>query len=335
MKEEKLRKIFDSFNSKKILVIGDVMVDSYLWGNVSRISPEAPVPIVAVKKRESRLGGAANVALNIQAMGAIPILCGCVGDDDKAELFYKLMSEQKLLSDGIVRIKGRLTTVKFRVIGNNMHMLRVDEETEDKLNEKHTLALFKKIEELINTHEPEAIIFEDYDKGVINSGLIKMIVSLANKRDIPVCVDPKIDNFKSYSNVTLFKPNLKELKEGMKLDVDFDNIDNLKESSAKLQKDLNLNILLTTLSEKGIFYSEKKDGGFTSNIIPAHKRNISDVSGAGDTVISIAALFLAAKQDVDIIAKMSNLAGGLVCEHVGVVPVNKEKLFIEAVKIFS
>ncbi|MFW5793654.1 MAG: bifunctional heptose 7-phosphate kinase/heptose 1-phosphate adenyltransferase [Bacteroidota bacterium] len=334
MNKEELKQLFESFNSQKIIVIGDVMIDSYLWGSVSRISPEAPVPIMAVKKRESRLGGAANVALNLQAMGATPILCGVVGDDDKASLFEELMQLQKLNKEGIIKVKDRLTTVKFRIIGNNMHMLRVDEESENLLSSKDSQNLFDKIKILTDKHHPSAIIFEDYDKGVISKELIEKVVELAKKNNIPTCVDPKINNFKSYNNVTLFKPNLKELKEGMKLHNDLKDEKQISDASVKLQKELNIDILLTTLSEKGIFYSQKQNKDYISEIIPAHKRDISDVSGAGDTVISVAALFLAAKQTAEIIAKISNLAGGLVCEHVGVVPINKEKLFNEAVKDF-
>jgi D-glycero-beta-D-manno-heptose-7-phosphate kinase len=335
MNKEKLENLFTSFNSQKIIVIGDLMIDSYLWGNVSRISPEAPVPIVALKKRESRLGGAANVALNIQAMGATPILCGFTGDDEKAKLFADLMKEQNLITEGIIKGKNRLTTIKFRIIGNNMHMLRVDEESDNDITKDETSILFSTIKELIKRHKPSAIIFEDYDKGVITPELIESVVSFANDNKIPVCVDPKTKNFKAYKNVSLFKPNLKELKEGMKLSSDLKKEDEIRNAATALQNEINAEILLTTLSEKGIFYSRKNDNGeFESNIIPAHRRDIADVSGAGDTVISVAALCIAAGQTPEVAAKLSNIAGGLVCEHVGVVPVNKERLLEEALKVF-
>ena len=331
MKLKDIEQLFESFNSQKIIVIGDVMIDSYLWGSVSRISPEAPVPIVAVKKRESRLGGAANVALNLQSLGATPLLCGVVGDDEKADLYYGLMKEQGLNDEGILKTKDRLTTVKFRIIGNKSHMLRVDEESVNPLNTKETSQLFERIENLIRKHKPSVIIFEDYDKGVISPELIDKVVDLANTHNIPTCVDPKMNNFKAYKNVTLFKPNLKELKEGMKLDNDLSEDEQIKSASIKLQEELNIKILLTTLSEKGVFYSKKEGKGkYSGKIIPAHKRDIADVSGAGDTVISVAALCLANDVSAETLAGLSNLAGGIVCEHVGVVPVDKDKLLKEA-----
>ncbi len=336
MNEQQLKKLFSSFNNQTIIVIGDVMIDSYLWGKVSRISPEAPVPIVSVKKRESRLGGAANVALNLQAMGANPILCGITGSDDKGDLFYSLMDKQKLISDGIIKGKDRLTTVKFRIIGNKMHMLRVDEETERALSAEESQMLYNRIETLIDKHQPSAIIFEDYDKGVISPELIEKVVLKAAEKEIPVSADPKNKNFRAYKNISLFKPNLKELKEGMKLDDNLLEDKQIESASMELQEELNVNMVLTTLSEKGIFYSKNAGNGkYTGKVIPAHKRDIADVSGAGDTVISVATLCLAAGEPPEIIAALSNLAGGLVCEHVGVVPINKEKLLDEALKIFK
>jgi rfaE bifunctional protein kinase chain/domain len=305
------------------------MIDAYMWGNVNRISPEAPVPVVAINKKENRLGGAANVALNIQAMGANPILCSVIGDDDGAKTFFELLKEQKLSSKGILKSKKRITTIKTRVISNNHQMLRVDEEIENTLDKKEIQSLVSEIKKIIVSEKINVIIFEDYDKGCINEELIKAIVTLANQKNIPTIVDPKKKNFMSYKGVTLFKPNLKELKEGLKIEFNHTNVKELEkivEGFIKMQK---INTALITLSEKGVYTHSSK----TKILVPAHIRNIADVSGAGDTVVSVAALCMAANLSPVITATLANLAGGLVCEKVGVVPIDKKQLLQEALKL--
>ncbi len=328
-----ITEIFEKFNSLKALVIGDVMIDSYLWGEVERISPEAPVPIVNVNKRENRLGGAANVALNLQALGATPFLCSVIGDEPKGETLIQLMQSQGLSNEGIVKSPNRITTTKFRVIGNNTQMLRVDEEMDTNVQDDESEKLFLAIENLIRKEKINVIIFEDYDKGVITSTLIDKVAGLASKLLIPVAADPKRRNFKSYKNITLFKPNLKELKEGLKLDFNPKDPSDLKNPVDELQVKNNIDNIMVTLSEAGVYFSQKeknKDTVVFRQTIPAHIRNIADVSGAGDTVISVAALCLALGLEMSLIASLSNLAGGLVCEEVGVVPVDKKKLLKEA-----
>ncbi len=327
--DKTLQQIFDSFNNLKVLIIGDVMIDAYMWGAVHRISPEAPVPIVSITKKENRLGGAANVALNIQAMGASPILCSVVGNDDGSKLFFDLLKKQKLSAKGIIKSKNRITTVKTRVIGGNHQMLRVDEEIETSLNTNETDALAEQIKKLAVSEKAAVIIFEDYDKGCITPALIKNIVTFAKQKNIPTVVDPKRKNFMSYNGVTLFKPNLKELKEGLKLDFDHSITKELDKVAADFIKKQNINTLLVTLSEKGIYTHSSN----TKKLIPAHIRNISDVSGAGDTVISLAALCLALNLPPVVSAALANLAGGLVCEKIGVVPIDKKQLFDEAVQL--
>ena len=332
MLKQDLKKVFENFNNLNILIIGDVMIDSYLWGKAERISPEAPVPIVAVKARQQRLGGAANVALNVQALGAKAILCSVVGNDTKGCEFQDILKENNLTSVGIVTSNDRITTTKFRIIAGNHQMLRVDEETDTPLNVNETFLFLKRIEEIIQNQNIDAVIFEDYDKGVITEEVIQRTIALTKRRNIPTVVDPKHRNFEFYKNVTLFKPNLKELKEGLKL-TDFEaNIESLNRASGKLFAKLNNDITLVTLSELGVFIANNKTK--ESKLIPAHIRNIADVSGAGDTVISVVALLLASKVDEFTTASVSNLAGGLVCEHVGVVSIDKNKLLCEAEKQF-
>jgi len=312
------------------MIIGDVMIDSYLFGKVERISPEAPVPVVSVNYRSNRLGGAANVALNINSMGAIPILCSVIGNDEKSDTFIKLLEKDNLPVQGIIKSKKRITTTKFRIIGNNTQMLRVDEETESDLEIDDRKELLKRIERILENEEINVIVFQDYDKGILGQEVINTIIDLAHKFKIPVVVDPKKKNFKAYKNITLFKPNLKELKEGLNLELS--EIENLSCAIEQLHKNQNIEIVLTTLSEAGVFISYKSnDNTFINNLIPAHIRSIADVSGAGDTVIGLASLCLASKLPYSELAKISNLAGGLVCEEVGVVPINREKLLNELV----
>ncbi|MBN8696295.1 MAG: D-glycero-beta-D-manno-heptose-7-phosphate kinase [Bacteroidetes bacterium] len=324
-----IQEIFKSFNKLNVLIIGDVMIDAYMWGQVSRISPEAPVPIVAVNKKENRLGGAANVALNVQAMGATPILCAVIGDDEHAITFNSLLKKQKLSAEGIIKGKKRVTTVKTRIIGNHHQMLRIDEEIESPIDKKETEDLFEKIQKLITSKKIDVIIFEDYDKGVITPELISKVVKTANQKNIPTVVDPKKKNFMAYSGVSLFKPNLKELKEGLKLDFNVNNTTELSKIVDSFIKKQKIATALITLSEKGVYIHTQK----TRSLIPAHIRDITDVSGAGDTVVSLAALCYALKLDPTTTATLSNLAGGLVCEKVGVVPVDKQQLLKEAIKL--
>jgi rfaE bifunctional protein kinase chain/domain len=324
-----IQQTFQSFNKLNVLIIGDVMIDAYMWGHVSRISPEAPVPIVAVDKKENRLGGAANVALNIQAMGATPVLCSVIGDDEGAKLFFDLLKLQMLSSKGIIKSKKRTTTIKTRVIGNNHQMLRVDEEIETNINNAESEALLNQIKKLIVSEKIDVIIFEDYDKGCITPGLIKNSVAFAKQKNIPTVVDPKRKNFMNYNGVTMIKPNLKELKEGLKIDFDHHNTKELETIVAGFIKQQGIHTALITLSERGVYTHDAK----TKSLIPAHIRNIADVSGAGDTVVSVAALCLALNLSPIVTATLANLAGGLVCEKVGVVPINKKQLLEEVLNL--
>lgn len=331
---KKYTQLFKQFSSLKVLIIGDVMIDAYLWGHVERISPEAPVPIVQVHRRANRLGGAANVALNIKALGAEPIMCSVVGNDKQADTFLDLLADANISDAGIIKSKNRVTTTKFRIIGNNAQMLRVDEEINDELLVEDQKIFIERIEEILENNKIDIIIFQDYDKGVISKLIIEETQKLVAGR-IPIAVDPKRRNFFYYNGVDLFKPNLKELQEATRSQFDKKDIKSLQIEVEKLQKKLNVKQLFTTLSEQGVFISENINGNFTTALIPAHVRSIADVSGAGDTVISVASLCLALKTDKEVLAELSNLAGGLVCEEVGVIPINKEKLLKEIIKIYG
>jgi rfaE bifunctional protein kinase chain/domain len=325
MSSKNIEQIFEDFNQLRVLIIGDVMIDSYLWGDVKRISPEAPVPIVNVKKREKRLGGAANVALNVKALGATPILCSIVGQDEDAQALLELMDEAKLPTEGILSSPHRITTIKHRILAGHQHILRVDSELTDPLIETDREQLLNFV--LENLAKCDVIIFEDYDKGVLDTILIQQIIQAAHKAKIPTVVDPKKNNFFAYSGATLFKPNLKELREGLKIEINPKEDTQLDKAVTELKSQLNLEQALITLSELGVYLDAK-----TEKIkLPAHLRSIADVSGAGDTVISVAALSLALGLPPLQLAGLANLAGGLVCEYLGVVPIDKSKLLKEAV----
>jgi rfaE bifunctional protein kinase chain/domain len=326
MTAESLENLFASFYDVKVLVIGDVMVDAYLWGRVDRISPEAPVPIITVTEREDRLGGAANVALNVAAMGAKPIVCAIAGKDSKGEILANLLEKRGLSTAGLVFSESRPTTVKSRVISGHQHIVRVDEESTRMLDEKEEADFLSNLKRLIAEEKPQVVIFEDYNKGLLTEKVIREAIDMAKESGIPTAVDPKKINFFEYRGVTLFKPNLKELREGLKVEFDKKDGAALRAAVSSLEKELENNISLITLSEEGIYVKK----GNTDFRIPAHIRNISDVSGAGDTVISVAALCLAKNTQPEFMAALANLAGGLVCEKVGVVPVEPTQLLKEA-----
>lgn len=319
-----LEDIFERFNHLNALIVGDVMIDAYIWGKVERISPEAPVPVVQVSRREKRLGGAANVALNVQALGATPVLCSVVGDDGDAAVFEELLQKREISKEGIVRSPHRITTIKERVLAGSQHILRVDSEHDRILLPEEEELLLERIRKLLP--RCHVVIFEDYDKGVLTQRLISETIRMAREKGIPTVVDPKKRNFFAYQQATLFKPNLKELREGLKLDFEKDDQPALEEAVATLKQKLQLEYALITLSERGVYVNAPAE----HFLLPAHIRTISDVSGAGDTVVSIAALALALALPPRIIAALANLGGGLVCEYVGVVPVDKARLYEEA-----
>lgn len=321
--------IIESFKGLKVLIIGDVMLDSYIWGAVERISPEAPVPIINVKKKDFRLGGAANVALNILSLGATPVLCALIGNDEDGKKLTQRLNEQGITSEGIVVSNERPTTVKTRVIASHQHVVRVDDESDQEANGYEERRLLERIEKLLPSCQ--VVIFEDYDKGVINASLIEKTVALALKKSIPTVVDPKKRNFLSYKNVTLFKPNLKELREGLKMEVSASQQQQVEQAVLLLKEKLQAKIVMVTLSEHGVYIDSEKE----KIKLPAHSREIADVSGAGDTVVSVAALGIALQLEPRIIAALSNLAGGLVCQHVGVVPIDRDELLKEAKKELS
>jgi rfaE bifunctional protein kinase chain/domain len=323
--------LFEQFRNQKVLVIGDVMIDTYLWGNVGRVSPEAPVPIVSGVIEENRLGGAANVALNVKAMGAVPILCSVIGGDDRGRLFLELMEEQTLSDIGLVVDEERVTTQKTRVISGNQHLLRVDEEIDLFLTKRIQKELLELIRNLLESGGIDAMILQDYDKGVLSPSVIEELVRESEKVSVPVLVDPKFRSFHLYRKVRLFKPNFKELKVGLNNEFSKNDIAAMAKAITDFQERQEIDTFLVTLSNQGILASQ--NGNIVH--IPAITRDIADVSGAGDTVISVAALCIIAGLDTAETAAISNLAGGQVCEKAGVVPVDAGKLLAECLHHFQ
>ena len=323
--------MFDKFNGLRILVIGDVMLDAYVMGKVNRISPEAPVPIVSLENEDARIGGAGNVALNLLALGAKPIICGVIGEDSSGDKLLNLFEKNGISTDGLVKSIARKTTVKTRVISNKQQLLRIDSESTFPLLESEEIKLNNTIQNIIN-QGVDGIIFEDYNKGVLTDSVIQNTIKIAKEKDIPTAVDPKKENFLSYKGVSLFKPNLKELKEGLNLNFDFNSNKDLFEKGIEvLEEKLQNEISFVTLSENGVFIKNQTEKYY----VPAHMRSISDVSGAGDTVIAVATLCLISGASTKQIAEISNLAGGLVCEKSGVVSISKNDLLKEVSELLS
>lgn len=320
-----LDKLFADISKLKVAVIGDVMLDTYWWGTVDRISPEGPVPIVAISKKEQRIGGAGNVALNARALGAEVVLISVIGTDDEGKQLKDILESNSIDTRFILSFDNRDTTNKIRIIGRNQQMMRLDAEHTDDLKKEEEQKLIAQVEKYINDSKPDVIILEDYNKGVLTETVIKTIIDLCNAHNIISAADPKRKNFFSFKNITLFKPNLKEVKESLHILSDEINENMLAGIHQKLKQNLGHNISLITLSEKGMFYED--DNG--SKVIPSHLRNVADVSGAGDTVIAVASLLYAATKNIDLTVEIANIAGGLVCEVVGTAAIDKQKLLVE------
>jgi len=317
---KKLNALKNNFKGKRIAVIGDLMLDCYYWGGIGRISPEAPVPVLEVDNEFYRFGGAMNVAYNILTLGGIPIPIGVIGKDNEGKIFKKLLSEKNISSKGIVVDSKRPTTSKTRVIADKQHVVRIDKEKRDRISsqtEKKILELLKK-----TIKNLDAVILEDYNKGVLTESLIKQVIELAHKAKIVVTVDPKFDNFFTYQNVTVFKPNRKETEDAFGTRIRSD--EDVSKAGQKLLERLNCKYALLTLGENGIALFEK---GKPERRVPTIARKVSDVSGAGDTVISTLTMALTAGADIFDAAYLANYAGGLVCEEVGIVPIELNDLF--------
>jgi rfaE bifunctional protein kinase chain/domain len=316
--------IVSAWENAQVLVIGDVMVDEYIHGSVSRMSPEAPVPVVDVNNTTYKMGGAANVALNCKSLGAKVFIASVVGDDATGHNLRDQIEKEGIDTRLIHFSKLRPTTIKKRVLNGDKQMLRLDYEMKDDLFTIEEHPFIDAVMRFLQIHKPDMVIFEDYNKGVLKQNVIDKVLEHCALLGIATTVDPKFKNFFSYKGVEIFKPNLKEIKEALLKEVEV-NLSSLNEVHNILKHKLNHHASMITLSEYGVYYND----GTKSEIIPIFKRNIVDVSGAGDTVIAVASMTFVITQRMDLAAKWSNLAGGLVCEKVGVVPIDRNQLIEE------
>ena len=326
-----IQSLFTSFTTTKIGVVGDIMLDTYWWGVVDRISPEAPVPIVSLQRKETRVGGAANVALNLRALGAPTTLFSVIGKDAEGAELASLLNKEGINTSYIHESETRVTTNKVRIMGRNQQMMRLDHEHTNDITPEQEAALLAGFYKYVDTEKPSLIILEDYNKGVLTPNIITSVIDYCNVKGIPTAVDPKQKNFLAYKNCTLFKPNLKEVKEGLKITIGDITLQNMNKVHTVLNENLHNAISFITLSEHGVYFSD----GQAQKLIPTHIRNISDVSGAGDTVIAVASLVYASSKNMLLAAEVSNIAGGMVCELVGTAPINKNDLAAEVVKLLT
>ena len=320
-----IQRLFEQFKDIKVGVVGDVMLDTYMWGQVERISPEAPVPIVSLQKKEERIGGAGNVALNLQSLGAKAFVLSVTGEDNEADRLHKLFREQHINTEYSVSSGERITTNKTRVISRNQQMMRLDAEVTTNLSLQEEEELIESFEKFIKQEKPQVVILEDYNKGVLTEAVIRCVISICKEHGVLTSVDPKRKNFFEYKGVDIFKPNLKEVKEALNmLFTDAEPV-LLQSIHSELEHLLHHHISFITLSEKGVFYQQGKEFA----LISSHLRNIADVSGAGDTVIAVASLVYAATKNVHLMAEIANIAGGLVCEVVGTAAIDRQRLLHE------
>jgi len=328
---ENFQRLFDSFATLKVGVIGDVMLDTYMWGTVDRISPEAPVPVVQLKEKEYRIGGAGNVALNCHSLGSQVFILSVIGDDNEGLLLEELFHENMIDTSYLTKSPARVTTNKTRIISRNQQMIRLDAEITTELDKSNEELLLQQVCSFIQTHDPDVMIFEDYNKGILTEKVIHEVITICKGAGVITAVDPKRKNFFSYHQADIFKPNLGEIKQALNLLLEEVNDSLLSKIHLELRNVLEHRVSFITLSDKGVFY--QKDG--LASVIPSHLRNIADVSGAGDTVIAVAALVYAATQNVHLMAEVANIAGGLVCEEVGTVAIDKTKLQRECELLLS
>jgi D-glycero-beta-D-manno-heptose-7-phosphate kinase len=325
-----LHNVFNQMPSLKVAVVGDVMLDSYYFGNVDRISPEAPVPIVSINKKELRIGGAGNVALNIAALGAKVDVLSVVGLDDEADKLFDLFEESNIKTDYCIKSTERITTNKIRIVGRNQQMMRLDAENTHYLSAAEEEKFIEECNQYVAAHKPNVLILEDYNKGVLSENVIQQLIALCRKNHIITAVDPKKNNFFVYKHVNIFKPNFGEAKSGLNINEPYSPL-LIQQMHEALHNKLQHDISLITLSEKGIFYQHKDE----HKIIPTHVRTIADVSGAGDTVIAVAALVYGASKNAQLMAEIANIAGGLVCEQVGTAVIDKQQLLQECAQLLT
>jgi rfaE bifunctional protein kinase chain/domain len=316
----RLTTILENLKGKRIAVVGDLMLDRYYWGSVTRMSPEAPVPVVDVESESTRLGGAANVANNIASLGGIPIMVGVIGNDAAGTTLKAIIQENGFPTEGLILDSERPTTVKTRVIAHHQHVVRIDQERKEDIKPGIQEKILSQVKKMIGSID--AVILEDYNKGVIVKNLIPELIAAARGHRKIITVDPKYNNFFEYKQVTVFKPNMKETEEalGRKLN----DRASVEQAGRDLMQRLQAENVLLTRGDEGISLFERSG---TVTHMPTRARRVADVSGAGDTVVSTLTMALAAGADIREASSLANYAGGVVCGEVGIVPIGREALF--------
>jgi rfaE bifunctional protein kinase chain/domain len=314
-----IRELLAKFGRQRVLVLGDIMLDHYIWGKVERISAEAPVPVLEVQKEEFRLGGAANAALNVKSLGGEAILLGVTGRDSAAQDLKQLMECKGLATDGLIADPDRKTTLKTRIVATNQQIVRIDRETQIDLGNEARTALLDSLRRLLPNCQ--ALIIEDYNKGVLTREVISGALELAASLRIPVAVDPKHRNFRQYRGVDIFKPNFRELQDI--LDMEFESEDEFQVAASQLRGEMQIKNLIVTRGSLGMYVF---DGGKQARHLPTAAREVFDVSGAGDTVISALTLAYVSGADIHLAAKVANHAAGVACGKVGTASVNPDEL---------
>ena len=315
----RFNEIISNLSGKKIAVVGDLMLDGYYWGEVKRISPEAPVPVVEIDNEFFRFGGAANVVLNIKSLGATPVPFGIIGNDQEGKIFREEIAKENITEKGIIVTNERPTTVKVRVIANKQHIVRIDKEVKSNIDTNLEDELLNRIEASIS--QLDAIVLQDYNKGVLTPRIISSVIKLANANDCIVTVDPKFINFFNYENVTVFKPNKKETEDAFNIRISNDS--DIENALFLLNEKLHAKNILLTLGEKGIALLDS-DNNVTR--VPTVARKVADVSGAGDTVIATLTAAMTSGATFAEAAYLANYAGGIVCEEMGIIPIDPQKL---------
>lgn len=318
-------RFFERLPQLRVAVIGDLMLDTYFFGQVDRISPEAPVPVVTHQFQQERIGGAGNVALNLRSLGASVQLISLVGKDESADILNQLLSESQICTDLLMVDETRPTTRKTRVLDRNKQLLRLDKESTADISNDLESEWFDRICSYLHTEKPDLLIFEDYNKGVLTASFIQRLISTCQALSIVTAVDPKKHNFFAYKNVDVFKPNWREVSDALQFSQEPD-LTNLQQVHQSLRDALNHTVSLITLSDRGMYYQQEGDNAW----LKGHPRSVVDVSGAGDTVIAVAAAAYALTKDAACMANLANLAGGLVCEQVGTSPIGLDLLRTEA-----
>jgi rfaE bifunctional protein kinase chain/domain len=315
--------IFDKFQDVKVLIVGDIMLDYYIYGDVNRISPEAPVPILNETRVDYKLGGAGNVALNCKALGADPTIISYIGDDEHGEEVREELDRYRIKHHMISN--GKPTTVKKRIISGNTHLLRIDiEDTKDIKDLREEVLRFY-TSEIINN---DVVILSDYNKGLLTRENISDLIDIAINNDKVIVVDPKVNNFKEYKGVDLIKPNLKELHEGL-----YNNelVNEDLEGVLQVAKTrMDVRSIMVTLSDDGVYWRGENNDTFK---VDAHKIELADPCGCGDTVISVASILKYLDIDERLLVEISNVAGSMVCEHFGVVQIKNEELLERCIKL--